>query len=74
MQGFLSEHGTLFSQGGAGSYEPQVGVSTPCREASTRRGTVLVPDLLTMPMYGMIHDAKIISYPSRVVLALRNPS
>ena len=39
-----------------------------------RPGGVLffLPDLLKLSMYSMIHDARIILYSSRVVLALRN--
>ena len=58
---------------GCSLYKPQVVISTPCGEVSTRETTVFVPGLLDLQINAMFHDAGFGLYPPRVALALRTP-
>ena len=67
MEGFMMRVWAPILPGWRRLYEPQVGVSTPCRTASTSWTTVFIPGSSELHIHGRIDDPGIGHYPSRML-------
>ena len=74
MEGCVIRGWGLIIPGWRWLHDPQVWVSTPFGEVSTRGTTVFVPGLLELYMYGRISDPGMRPYPPRLALAPRTPA